>query len=328
MERALVIGGTRFIGRHTVTEFLDADYDVTILNRGRHENPFADDPGVDHVAGDRRERGTLETARERVDPDVVVDCVAYFPEDVRVATDVFADVDAYVYVSSGAAYGKERVPKREGDTELEPCDDDQATTDSRATYGPRKAEGDREVFRAAADGVRAMSVRPTVVYGPHDYTERFAYWVDRVESFDRVVVPADGLSLWQMAYVEDVASALRVVAESGTAGEAYNVGDGHAPTLGGWVDLLADACETSVETVGASTRDLATAGLEPEDFPVYRDPPHLLSVAKLLSLGWSSTDHGTALERTVTEHRENGRTGREYGPDREAERAVLDALLE
>jgi nucleoside-diphosphate-sugar epimerase len=328
MERALVIGGTRFIGRHTVTEFLDADYDVTILNRGRHENPFAEDPAVDHLAGDRRERESLETARERVDPDVVVDCVAYFPEDVRVATDVFADVNAYVYVSSGAAYGTERVPKREGDTELEPCDDDQATTDSRATYGPRKAEGDREVFRAAADGVRAMSVRPTVVYGPHDYTERFAYWVDRVGSFDRVVVPADGLSLWQMAYVEDVASALRVVAESGTDGEAYNVGDEHAPTLGGWVDLLADACETSVETVGASTRDLATAGLEPRDFPIYRDPPHLLSVAKLRSLGWASTDHGTALERTVAEHRENDRTGREYGPDREAERAVLDALSE
>jgi nucleoside-diphosphate-sugar epimerase len=328
MERALVVGGTRFIGRHTVAEFLDADYDVTILNRGRHENPFADDPAVDHVEGDRRDRETLEAARRRVDPDVVVDCVAYFPEDVRVATDVFAAVDAYVYVSSGAAYGAERVPKREGDTALASCTDEQATTDSRETYGPRKAEGDRAVFTAAADGVRAMSVRPTVVYGPYDYTERFAYWVDRVQSFDRVVVPGDGLSLWQMAYVEDVASALRVVAESGTAGEAYNVGDEHAPTLGGWVDLLAATCGTNVEPVGASARDLARAGLAPEDFPVYRDPPHLLSVAKLRDLGWSATDHETALDRTVAEHRENDRTGREYGPDRDAERDVLDALAE
>jgi nucleoside-diphosphate-sugar epimerase len=326
MERALIIGGTRFIGRHAVAEFRDADYDVTLFNRGRHANPFAEDREIDHVQGDRRDRDALEAANRDVDPDVVVDCAAYFPADVRAATDVFADVDAYVYVSSGAAYGEERVPKREGETRLAACTDEQATTDSRETYGPRKAEGDREVFATAADGRNAMSVRPTVVYGPHDYTERFAYWIDRVQSFDRIVVPDDGLSLWQMAYVEDVASALRIVAESGEAGEAYNVGDEHAPTLGGWLDLLAETCETTVETVGASALDLARGGLEPDDFPIYRDPPHLLSVENLRSLGWSSTPQRAGLARTVAEHRENSRTGREYGPDREVEATLLATL--
>jgi len=327
MDSVLVIGGGRFIGRHTVTEFFDAGYDVTMLTRGQRPNPFAD-TDVAHVEGDRRERETLETARQRAVPDVVVDCVAYFPEDVRAATDVFGDVDAYVYVSSGAAYGVERTPKREGETPLAGCTDEQATTDSRATYGPRKAEGDREVFAAAADGVRAMSVRPTVVYGPHDYTERFAYWVNRVAEYDRVVVPSDGLSLWQMAYVEDVASAIRLVAERGTAGEAYNVGDEHAPTLREWVALLARVHETAVDTVGVGERELAAAGLDPDDFPIYRDSPHLLSTAKLRDLGWSSTPNETALAVTVAEHRENDRTGREFGPDREAEAALIDRLTD
>lgn len=324
MDSVLVIGGTRFIGRHTVTEFHEAGYDVTMLNRGRHDNPF--DDGVEHVAGDRRERGALEAARERVDPDAVVDCVAYFPDDVATATDVFADADAYVYVSSGAAYGVERTPKREGETPLAGCTDAQATTDSRETYGPRKAEGDREVFAAAADGVRAMSVRPTVVYGPHDYTERFAYWVDRVERYDRVVVPSDGLSLWQMAYVEDVARAVRLVAERGEAGEAYNVGDEHAPTLGEWVDRLASVQETAVKAVGVGERELAAAGLAPDDFPMYRDTPHLLSTEKLGALGWSSTPHETALAATVAEHRAHGRTGREHGPARDDETAIIQRV--
>ncbi|WP_254280102.1 NAD-dependent epimerase/dehydratase family protein [Haloarcula marina] len=328
MDRVLIIGGTRFIGRHTVSEFRDADYDVTIFNRGSHANPFADDPDVTRVEGNRRDRDDLVAAYDAVHPDVVVDCVAYFPEDVRVATDVFAEVDAYVYVSSGAAYGEERVPKREDETPLADCSDEQATTDSAATYGPRKAEGDREVFAAAEEGVRAMSVRPTVVYGPHDYTERFAYWVDRVDVEDRILVPGDGLSLWQMAYVEDVASALRVVAEEGIAGEAYNVGDEHAPMLGGWIDLLTETCETSVETVGVSARELARDGLEPQDFPMYRGSPHLLTTEKLSSLGWSSTPQRVGLQRTVAEHRENGRTGREYGPDREVEEAVIGRLTE
>ncbi|MDS0277319.1 NAD-dependent epimerase/dehydratase family protein [Halomicroarcula sp. S1AR25-4] len=328
MDDVLVIGGTRFIGRHTVAEFRDADYDVTMFNRGTRENPFADDESVTHFEGNRRDRATLEAASDAVDPDVVVDCVAYFPADVRAATDVFADADAYVYVSSGAAYGEERVPKREDDTALEPCSEEQATTDSAETYGPRKAEGDRAVFAAAEAGVRAMSVRPTVVYGPHDYTERFAYWVDRVDVADRIAVPGDGLSLWQMAYVEDVASALRIVAENGAAGEAYNVGDEHAPMLGQWIDLLAETCETGVETVGATARDLARNGLEPQDFPMYRSSPHVLETAKLRALGWSSTPQRLALQRTVAEHRENERTGRQFGPDRETEIALLDDLTE
>ena len=326
MESVLIIGGTRFIGRYTVEEFRAAGYDVTIFNRGTHDNPFADSD-VSQVTGDRRERADLERARETVDPDVVVDCVAYFPADVRTATDVFPD-STYVSVSSGAAYGVDRTPKREGETPLADCSPEQATADSAETYGPRKAEGDREVFAAAADGVRAMSVRPTVVYGPHDYTERFAYWVERVDSYDRIVLPQDGLSLWQMVYVEDVASALRVVAEDGVAGEAYNVGDEHAPTLAEWVDLLAEACGTTVETVGASARELAVEGVEPGDFPIYRRPPHLLSTAKLRGLGWSSTAHATALDRTVAEHRENDRTGREYGPERAVERALIETLTD
>jgi nucleoside-diphosphate-sugar epimerase len=326
MDSVLIIGGTRFIGRATVEEFLDHGYDVTICNRGNHTNPFDEEQGVARVTADRRDGEALEAVATEVDPDAVIDCVAYYPEDVRGATEIFADAEAYVYISSGASYGVERVPKREGDTPLCECTPEQATTDSAETYGPRKAEGDREVFAAAERGVRAMSVRPTVVYGPYDYTERFDYWIDRVDNHQTVVVPNGGLSLWQIVYVEDVASALRIVAESGTAGEAYNVGDGDAPTLGQWIDLLADACDTSVRQVDVSERALRHSDLDPGDFPIYRDPPHLLSTAKLRSLGWSSTPHEQALTRTVEEHRTSDRTGRSNGPDREAELELVESL--
>jgi nucleoside-diphosphate-sugar epimerase len=325
-DHALVIGGTRFVGRHTVEEFLEAGYDVTVFNRGNHENPFADREGVDRVAGDRTNDADLRRGALEVDPDVVVDCVAYYPRDVHTATDVFEDVDTYVYVSSGAAYGAERVPKREDETSLEECSAEEAIDDSYATYGKRKAEGDRAVFEAAARGVNAMAVRPPVVYGPHDYTARFDYWIDRVDSHDRIVVPGDGTNLWHLVYVKDVASALRTVAEAGTPGEAYNVGDGHAPVLGEWVDLLAEACETDVEKVYASARELGAVDLEPGDFPIYREYPHLLDTAKLRSLGWSSTPHDEALAATVAQHRESDRTGREEGPDRETEERLVDVL--
>ncbi|WP_254543506.1 NAD-dependent epimerase/dehydratase family protein [Halomarina pelagica] len=322
MDTALVIGGTRFVGRHAVEELLDAGYEVTTFTRGNRENPFAAREGVEHVEGDRANDSALALARERADPDVVIDCVAYHPRDVRAATEVFADCAAYVYVSSGAAYGEEVVPKRESETPLHDCTPEQAADDSMDTYGPRKAEGDRAVVAAADRGVRAMSVRPPVIYGPHDYTERFDYWIDRVLNHDRVIVPYTALR--HLAYVGDVASALRAVAESGEAGAAYNVGDHTLPTLPEWVDLIAADADREVEVVRAGPRELSAGGIEPSDFPLYRDYPHVLDTHRLEALGWEATPLAETVAATVSAHPEGA--GREEGPDREAEERVLGVL--
>ncbi|MBC9985653.1 NAD-dependent epimerase/dehydratase family protein [Haloferax sp. AS1] len=326
MDNALVIGGTRFIGRYLVSELLDSGYAVTIFNRGNHDNPFEDDPRVQHVQGDRTDDEALRTAKLTVDPDAVFDCVAYKPAEVASAVDVFADVDAYVYISSGAAYGSEVIPKREGETPLCDCTDEQAADDSGASYGPRKAEGDRVVFEAASRGINAMSVRPCIVYGPDDYTERLDYWIDRVLNYDRVVVPGDGTNVWHRAYVEDVASAMRVVAEEGEAGEAYNVGDRRLVTLEEMVEVIADAAGTGVEVVHAGERELAAAGLSMDDFILYRDYPHVLSTDKLARLGWESTPVEEAMRRSVADHRDSDRDGAEHDPGRDAEERVLSIL--
>lgn len=322
-DTALVIGGTRFIGRHTVTDLLENGYRVTTLTRGNREDPFADEERVSHVEGDRTNDRDLEAAKLSVDPDVVIDCVAYHPADVETATEIFADVDGYVYVSSGAAYAAEHVPKREGETPLEACSPEQAVDESGATYGNRKAAGDRAVFTAAEAGVNATSVRPCIVYGPHDYTERLDYWIDRVLTHDRVVVPGDGDNLWHRAYVEDVARALRIVAERGEPGTAYNVGDRRALTLEETLETIADIADTEVTVVPAGADALAAGGLEPTDFTLYREYPHLLDTCALADLGWESTSVDEAMARSVADHRESDRDGSEWDPGREAEERVL-----
>jgi nucleoside-diphosphate-sugar epimerase len=324
-RHALFVGGTRFIGRRAAQEFRAAGYEVTLFTRGTRENPFADADGVDHVQGDRTDDEDLAEAAA-LEPDVVVDLVAYHPRDVRAATRLFEDVDAYVSVSSGAAYGAEEIPKREDETPLCPCSDEQATDDSAETYGPRKAEGDRAVFAAADRGVAATSVRPTVVYGPHDYTRRFDYWVHRVATCDRVLVPGDGSALWHLVSVENVARALRTVAENGTAGEAYNVGDWTLRTLSGVVEGIAEALGTDVEVVTAGARELAAGGLEPDAFPLYRTPPHVLDTHKLRSLGWEPLPPAEGVAETVAASPATDADAAEQGPDRADEQRVLDVL--
>ena len=332
---ALVIGGTRFIGRHLVAELLAHDYAVTTFTRGETASPFADDDRVNSVHGDRTERDALEQARDAVGPDIVVDTCAYFPADVEAATEVFADVDAYVYVSSGSAYagsgladGRSDVPMREDETPLMECTPEQAENEAMETYGPRKAEGDRVVFRAAEEGVNAISVRPMLVYGPHDYTERFAYWTDRVAEYDEVVVPFDGGSLLHRVYVEDVASGLRVAAEEGEPGEAYNVADRNTFSLKQSLELAAAGLDTDVEIVEADRTELAAGDLEPSDFPLYVPTPEIVATEKLAALGWESTPPAEAVANAATSHRDHGLDGTENGPDREAEEKVVAAVRE
>jgi len=325
MSDVLVIGGTRFIGRHVVAELRDHDHAVTVFTRGNHPNPFADDPRVEHVTGDRRDDATVERVAETVDPDAVVDTIAFYPTDVETAVRVFDDVDAYVYVSSVAAYDPEHVLRTESRTPLVPCSPAEATDDSFETYGPRKAEADRIALAAPDEhGTPAMSVRPTMVYGPHNHLGFVRYWIDRVLDHDRVVVPGDGSYVCHRTYVADVASAVRTVLEHGEPGEAYNVADQRPVTMTQFLDRAADAADTAVEPVYASPRELAAADLDRAAFPLYMGTPFVMPTEKLAALGWASTPVDDAMAATVADHREHG-LDYDDGPSRAAERRVLDA---
>lgn len=328
MAEALCIGGTRFIGRATVDELLATGYDVTVFTRGNRANPFEADDRVSHRTGDRRSDADMEALAAAVDPDAVVDLVAYYPRDVRVATDLFADVGAYVFVSSGAAYETASLPKREDDTPLESCTEEQATDDTWSSYGPRKAEGDRVVFAAAERGVNAMSIRPPVVYGPHDYTDRFNYWVQRVRTADRVLVPGDGTNIYHRVFVDTVARGIRTLLEHGRPGEAYNVADRRIQTLAQLVAGVASAAETDVEIVTACDRELAAGGLEATDFPLYLAQPHVLSTAKLAGRGWEAVPVEDAVTTSVAHRLDvaDGSESLDSGPDRGAEESVLGVL--
>lgn len=325
MCQVLTIGGARFIGRFTVETFLDDGHDVTLFSRGKTDDPFGD--RVDRVRGDRTNEVDLREAADVVDPDVVVDFAAYHPADVRTATEVFDDVDAYVYVSSTSAYDQSAVPLREDETPLQSCTPEQATDDSHETYGRRKAEGDRVVFAAAERGVPAMSVRPTAIYGPYDYTERQDYWIDRVRRFDRIVLPGD--EYWMpihLGYVEDVARAIRLIAERGNPGEAYNVAAREQCRLVDLVEHVANALDTSVTVAHASRRALASEGLSPEAFSLCRSYPSFVSTEKLASIGWDSTPFEEGWPAAVDAHCETDPDGTQHGPDREVEERLLETI--
>ncbi len=187
-----------------------------------------------------------------------------------------------VYISSGAATGLNVRRSGTGRRRL------QAVLPSRRQLTARRPTGLGRPKTAATcslpRGRRTSDERPADRrVRSLELHRAVAYWVDRVAEYDRVVVPSDGLAVADgLRRGRSECAPSRRGARDGWRG--HNVGDEHAPTLREWVDRLARVHETDVETIGVGERELRAAGLAPDDFPIYRDSPHLLSTAKLRGL--------------------------------------------
>ncbi len=172
--RVLVIGGTRFVGRHVVQAALDAGHEVTLFHRGRTGTDLF--PGATHLLGDRD--GDL-TALSGGDWDATVDVCAYVPRQVRtLAAALGGRGGRYVFTSSISAYAPTTVPGITEDAPLAVLEDEATEEVTAETYGGLKALCERAA--AEAFGPATLVVRPTYVIGPFDPTGRYPYWVRRL----------------------------------------------------------------------------------------------------------------------------------------------------
>src|SRR5262249_22704928 len=184
--RLLLLGGPRFVGRALIEAALAREHEVTTFNRGR-TNPELF-PEVEKLQGDRH--GDLEPLRGR-SWDAVLDASAYVPQAVRSAAGLFADsVELYMLVSSISVYADYSRPTPE-DASLEALaeghPDDELLPDY-ANYGPLKVLCERAVEERFPG--RTLIVRPGLIVGPYDPTDRFTYWPRRGELGRPLLAPA------------------------------------------------------------------------------------------------------------------------------------------
>jgi len=240
--RLLLLGGTRFLGRHLAEQALARRHDVTLFTRGRTPQPFGD--RVRALAGDRDPRnapglGPLDTGEW----DAVIDTSGYVPRVVGASATLLAPrVRRYVFVSSLSVIAK---PDRPGLDESAPVAtlDDPATEDVLPNYGGLKAACEAVVRDAYGD--RATIVRPGLIVGPHDATDRFGYWVARFvhphllgERPPQAVVPAPRERPVQFVDARDLAGWMLDLCER-DAGGTFNA----CSPAGQWTMAdLVDAC--------------------------------------------------------------------------------------
>jgi 2'-hydroxyisoflavone reductase len=180
----LILGGTGFIGPHHVEYALQQGHKVTLFNRGKtHPGQVQ---GVETLEGDRD--GKLDALKGRK-WDAVIDNSGYVPRHVRDSARLLADnVHRYLFISTlsvFADFSQKNLDEKSPLAKLE----EPGSEDYRKHYGPLKALCEKEVLSAFGD--RATGVRPGLIVGPGDTTDRFTYWPVRIARGGEILAPGD-----------------------------------------------------------------------------------------------------------------------------------------
>ena len=230
--KLLVLGGTRFVGRHLVTAALVRGHEVTLFNRGRHRATIPSDPlsNVETIHGDRDHNlHSLQGRRW----DAVVDTSGYLPRTVRASAEVLSQlVDSYVFISSQSVYADVSVVGVDESAPLSTLTSEQleqanaidsSGETSAVTYG-KMYGGLKALCEQAVEQTfpgRALIIRPGLIVGPDDYTDRFTYWAERVARGGEVLAPGRPDRYVQFIDVRDLAAWTVSVIERNETG-VYN----------------------------------------------------------------------------------------------------------
>ena len=234
--KILILGGTSFLGPHQIAYALERGHEVTTFTRGKtipkiHQALFAD---VEKLVGDRE--NNLEALKNR-SWDVVIDNSGRKTKWTEDTAQLLRDqVEFYMYTSSISVYypfvGDDFSEKRSLLTEI-PVD---AEEQEKPTYDYGVMKATSELATINAFGLdRSMIVRPTLIVGPGDRTDRFPYWLARIEKGGEMIIPGRRDEVVQYIDVRDLAEWMIRLLENKAAGIYNGSGPGFKMTTDAFV---------------------------------------------------------------------------------------------
>lgn len=292
--RVLVLGGTRFIGRHIVETLVAAGDSVSVFTRGSSPDALA--ASVERLHGDRSHGPNGLTSLSDATWDACVDVSGYTPVQVRASAERLASkVGRYVFISTASVYQHAAVGPLDESFPLLPEAAEDVVQVTGETYGPLKVTCERIVQDVYAD--RATILRPQIVAGPYDPTGRHTYWVQRSLQPGETLLPGDGSDFVQVVDGRDIARFTRRTIDDG-AGGAFNMA-GPRLTWQAFADALGITSPVWVNASG-----LEALGLTVTELPLYlpNGSPQAalmdISAARATAAGFTQTDARTTIADT------------------------------
>lgn len=268
--RLLILGGTGFTGPHQVRYALARGHSVSLFNRGRRPQDWPGD--VEELTGDR-ETGDLAALAGR-EWDVCIDNPTSVPSWVRDVGQVLqGKVGHYVFISTLSVYADSATPGQDEGARTvayEGADIMQETRDSlranMALYGPMKAAREAEARRWFPD--ISTIIRPGLIVGPGDETDRFTYWPLRIARGGDVIAPGEGGDPVQIIDARDLAEWTIRMAEARSYGSFNAMGPNYAMSMAAMLHGI-----QAVTTAGARLHWLPVDFLREQGVSPWGDMP-------------------------------------------------------
>lgn len=280
LPKILILGGTEFVGRQLVEQLLEqGEYEVYLFNRGKtNPNIF---PKANHIIGDRETDDVEKINQHRW--DFVVDFSSYFPGSLqRTLDNINRDVKKYIYISTISVYSMTeydgQTPLKE-DCALKIYKPSQLTEPSLKFYGEKKVACEDIINQT--EWLSAIVLRPSVIYGKFDPTNRLYYWIDRIRNRNNLILPQHGDYQISLTYALDLIETIMLGLKGSLKAGAYNcVADQpfhFRETLG----LIRSTLKTDCTFVPADIDWLRSKGLSGKDFPLWYGASILVDNSKL-----------------------------------------------
>jgi 2'-hydroxyisoflavone reductase len=213
--KILILGGTIFLGKHLVNSAVKNGHQVTLFNRGKHNPELF--PEIEKLKGDRD--GDLSALAGRKF-DAVIDTCGYFPRIVKNSAEFLKDnVNNYTFISSISVFKDFGEMGMHEDSGIATIEDETIEEITGESYGPLKYLCEKTVNEIYKD--KALIIRPGLIVGEDDPSDRFTYWIYRINQGGKVLAPGPKEKHVQFIDVKDLADfTIRMIEKKATG--TYN----------------------------------------------------------------------------------------------------------
>jgi 2'-hydroxyisoflavone reductase len=255
--KLLILGGTVFLGYHTVQSAVRAEHEVTIFTRGRTNSDGLPED-IERLQGDRDGNLTALAGRRW---DAVIDTSGYVPRIVRDSVRMLADrADHYTFVSSVSVYSELHQPGAHEETPVLKLENP-TSEDVPQHYGALKALCEKEVLSAMP--ARSLIIRPGLIVGPRDPSDRFTYWPTRVRRGGTVLAPGNPEAQVQFIDVRDLADWMIRMVEARNTGTYNASGPNDLQTMAAFLEKCRNELNPQAELEWVDQAFLLEHGVGP-----------------------------------------------------------------